>query len=79
MYMLGNSDEVAEFDRARKSVKKYPQDKLFLDTCTTKLAVLQTRLSKKKWELEKILKIEKIIILFKKITCQLTMIFQQIQ
>ncbi len=28
-YVLGNTDEVVEFDRARKNAKKHPQDKFF--------------------------------------------------
>ena len=51
--ILGNTDDVIEFDRARKNAKTRRQDKFLLDNYMHKLAVIQTRLSKKKRELEK--------------------------
>ena len=51
--ILGSTKEVIEFDRARENAKNYRHDKFFLDSYMHKLAVLQTRMSQKKRELEK--------------------------
>ena len=42
-----------EFDRARKNAKNQRQDKFLLDNYVHKLAIIQTKVSKKKEELEK--------------------------
>jgi hypothetical protein len=52
-YILGNTDDVIEFDRARKNAKNRRQDKFLLDNYMHKLAIIQTKVSKKKGELEK--------------------------
>ncbi|CAB4002167.1 Hypothetical predicted protein [Paramuricea clavata] len=52
-YVLGNTNEVIELDHVRKKAKDQRQDKFLLDSYMYKLAVIQTKVSKKKRELEK--------------------------
>ena len=51
--ILGITDDVIEFDRARKNAKAQRQNQFLLDKYMHKLAVIQTRVSKKKRALEK--------------------------
>ena len=46
-YILGNTDDVIEFDRARENAKNQRQDKFLLDNYMHKLAINQTKVSKK--------------------------------
>ena len=52
-YILENIHNITEFDWARKNAKSQRQDKFLLDNYMHKLAVIQTKVWKKKGELEK--------------------------
>ena len=50
-FVLGNTEDVSAFDKARKQTKSKPGDKFLHQSYMDKLAVIQTRVSKKKREL----------------------------
>ena len=45
-FVLGKSNEVLEFDKARQQHKRFPSDKFFLDKFMKRVAVMEVKILK---------------------------------